>query len=78
MNTLSNQSMPDNAIRLTLRETEILQLIYHEYSSDQIAHALHLSKLTVDDYRKSLLKKTGTCTAQGLVKFALVQKLISL
>jgi len=70
--------MPDNAIRLTLRETEVLLLIYREYSSDQIAHALHLSKLTVDDYRKSLLKKTGTCTAQGLVKFALVQKLISL
>jgi DNA-binding CsgD family transcriptional regulator len=75
MNTLSNQSMPDNAIRLTLRETEILQLICKGLTSYEIAYTMKLSKHTVDDYRKSLVKKTGAFSSIGLLKFALIQKL---
>ena len=56
--------------QLTPREKEIINLISQEYTSEEIAKELHLSKHTVDGYRKSLISKLGVRGSVGLVKKA--------
>ncbi len=55
---------------ITEREKEILKLIMKEYSSEQIAEELFISKNTVDTHRKNILEKTQIKTLVGLCKFA--------
>ncbi len=57
--------------KLTARETEILSLIVQERTSAEIASLLHLSIRTVDTHRKNMIRKTGSTTLIGLVKFAI-------
>lgn len=57
--------------QLTAREKEILSLIVKEYTSEEIAAKLFLSKKTVDNHRQHLLEKTGCKSTVGLVKFAI-------
>jgi len=66
-------------IKLTQRETEILELIIaNEFSSSQIAEKLKITVGTVDTHRKNLLRKTATKNSVGLTKFALKNALINL
>lgn len=62
---------PENATHLTDRETEILRLIVNEYTNQEIADKLYISKRTVDTHRTNLLEKTGSKNTAGLVRFAL-------
>ncbi len=55
--------------QLTKREKEIIRLISLEYTSEEIAKELHLSKNTVDGYRKNLISKLGVRGSVGLSKF---------
>lgn len=61
----------ENTALLTDRELEILALIVKEYTSEQIADKLHISKKTVDNHRANILEKTNCKTTIGLVKYAL-------
>ena len=63
---------------LTGRELEILKLICMEFTSEQIAEQLFISKRTVDTHRKNIIDKTGIRTLVGLIKFALRNKLTSI
>ena len=54
--------------QLTKREKDILNLISQEYTSEEIAKELHLSKHTVDGYRKNLISKLGVRGSVGLGK----------
>lgn len=56
---------------LTAREQEVLQLIVQEFTSEEIAQKLFISRKTVDHHRASILSKTGCKSTIGLVKFAL-------
>lgn len=56
---------------LSEREMEVLTLIVQEYTSDQIANQLNISKRTVDNHRTHILEKTGCKSTIGLVKFAM-------
>lgn len=60
-----------NTSVLTEREREILSLIVQEYTSEEIANKLHISKKTVDNHRTNLLEKTNNRSTIGLVKYAL-------
>lgn len=62
---------------LTERELEILQHIVEEFSSEEIADKLFISKRTVDTHRKHILKKTGSKTIVGLIKFAFKNELVT-
>lgn len=62
---------------LTDRELEILQLIVQEFSSEEIAEQLFISKRTVDTHRKHILKKTKSKTIVGLIKFAFRNQLVA-
>jgi two-component system, NarL family, nitrate/nitrite response regulator NarL len=67
-----------NNEQLSEREIEIFKLIYLEYSSIQIAEKLFISIHTVDTHRKNILRKTGTKTLVGLLKYGFQHRLISL
>jgi DNA-binding NarL/FixJ family response regulator len=56
---------------LTAREKEILELICHEHTTQEIAEKLFLSVRTVDGHRNNLLEKTGARNTAGLVIYAL-------
>jgi DNA-binding NarL/FixJ family response regulator len=56
---------------LTRREKEILQLIVHEHTNQEIADKLFLSLHTVENHRISLLHKLAVKNTAGLVKVAL-------
>lgn len=56
---------------LTLREIEILKLICHELTSEEIAEHLYISVSTVKTHRESLMKKTGSRSVAGMVRYAI-------
>lgn len=60
---------------LTDREREILKLILAEYTSEEIATKLFISKKTVDNHRANILDKTNCKSTIGLVKFAIRNKI---
>ncbi|MEQ8364438.1 MAG: response regulator transcription factor [Cyclobacteriaceae bacterium] len=62
--------------KLTERELEILILITEEFSSEEIAEKLFISKRTVDTHRINILAKTQVATLVGLIKFAFQHGLI--
>lgn len=68
--TREKKKPSEKKIHLSEREIEILSLIMQEYSSEEIAKKLFLSKRTVDTHRKNILQKTQCRTLVGLIKFA--------
>jgi len=66
----------DETRPLSEREIEILKLIVEEYSSEQIAEKLFISKRTVDTHRINILTKTNCKTLVGLIKYAVKHGLI--
>lgn len=73
--------MKNNAIRvidvLSRREVEIIKLITQEYSNEEIAAHLAISRRTVETHRKNIFKKTKVKSIVGLVMLAIKSKLIS-
>lgn len=62
--------------RLTKREKEILQLIAEGQTTPDIAATLHLSPLTVETHRKSLLQKFEVKNVALLIRTAVEHKLL--
>lgn len=56
--------------KLTEREIEILNLICHEHSSQEIADKLFISFHTVESHRANLMLKAGAKNTAGLVRWA--------
>jgi DNA-binding NarL/FixJ family response regulator len=65
-------------LRLTERETQVLNLICLEKSNKEIAEMLHISIRTVEGHRQCIMTKTDTKNVLSLVMFALRNKIISL
>jgi len=53
---------------LSDREKQVLELIRAEYTSEEIAKELYISKSTVDTYRKNLIIKLKVKNSVGLAK----------
>ena len=62
-------------IPLTDREKEVLLLVIKEFTNQEIADSLYISKRTVDAHKRNLLEKTGAKNIAGLVMFALNNQL---
>lgn len=58
------------AVKLTPREHEILELIMKEYTNQEIADELFISSRTVDAHKRNLLEKTNSKNLAGLIKYA--------
>lgn len=71
-------SIGDNKLVLSKRETEVLQLICRGFTNNEIAEKLHLSSKTIDNHRTNLLSKTSTKNAAHLVMFAIKNHLIEI
>lgn len=56
---------------LTRREKEIIKLIAKQYSVDEIAEALFLSRHTVETHKKNIFQKLQVNNAAGLIKKAI-------
>ncbi|WP_394750839.1 response regulator [Spongiimicrobium salis] len=60
-----------NEIALTKREKEVLKLIAEEFTTQEIAERLFLSKHTIESYRKNLISKLQVKNLAGLTKHAI-------
>jgi DNA-binding NarL/FixJ family response regulator len=66
----------ENGEILSERELEILKLIAAEYTNEEIAATLFISKRTVDTHRQNLMKKLDVKNTAGLVKSAIELKIL--
>jgi DNA-binding NarL/FixJ family response regulator len=64
-------------IDLSKRELEVLALIAEGYTNQEIAEKLFTSKRTVEGHRQNLIDKTGARNTAALIRFAIVNGLIS-
>lgn len=56
---------------LSVRETEIVQLLCEGLSSKEIARKLHLSPKTVENHRYNIYRKCSVDSATGLMRYAI-------
>ncbi len=57
--------------KLSSREVEVLKLICSEFTNQEIANKLYLSKRTIENHRQRILDKIGAKNTAGLVVYAL-------
>ena len=83
MKTLMGKPMHDKESQegmlinsLTRREYQILKLIAQQYTTKEIALALHVSDSTVETHRKNLIKKVNAKNSVGLAIFAMKNEII--
>jgi len=62
---------------LSPREKEVLQLVAEGKATKEIAMMLHLSKSTVETYRKRMMKKLGLSNLTELIKFSIKHEIIT-
>ena len=66
----------NEAIRLTSRETEVLQLIAEGKANKQTADELNISIKTVEKHRQTLMKKLEIHDTAGLTRYAIATGVI--
>ena len=69
-------SLKMREVKLSPREKEVLQLILQEYTNEEIATAMKISKRTVETHRKHIFRKTGAKSIVGIVKYGLFKRLV--
>ncbi len=67
----SRQSGKKNSARLTIRESEVLQLVAEGYASKQIAAELFISIKAVERHRHEIMRKLDIHDVAGLTRYAL-------
>jgi DNA-binding NarL/FixJ family response regulator len=70
------RSLRRNSIRLTSRESEMLQLIAEGYVNKQIASELSISIKTVEKHRQHLMEKLHIHEIAGLTRYAIAAGVI--
>lgn len=65
-------------IHLTPREIEVLNLICHQMTAEEIAEKLFISVKTVNGHRANLLEKTQVKNVAGLVVYAIKNNIITI
>lgn len=66
---LSNKK--EETVKLTQREKQVITFIAQEFTTQEIADTLCLSKHTIESYRKNLMLKLNVRNIAGLTKYAL-------
>lgn len=61
----------DKEVQLTQREIDVITLIAQEYTTNEIAKKLFLSKHTIESYRKNIIAKLNVRNIAGLTKYAI-------
>lgn len=76
MNSVFNKEK-ETLEMLTSREKDVLKLIAEEYTTQEIADKLFLSKHTIESYRKTLILKLKVRNLAGLTRYAVKLGLLS-
>lgn len=76
LNQKIKESQQKECIKLTPRETEVLQLVANELTNQEIADQLFVSSTTVISHRKRLLQKFNARNTAGLIKKAMEQEFL--
>lgn len=63
---------------LSDREIEILNLIFNQYNTKEIAEKLHISERTVEGHRKNMLDKTRSKNVVGLILYGIKNNLLNI
>lgn len=63
--------------KLTIRESEVLQMLAEGHSTSQIAESLHVSVKTIETHRYKISEKINTKGIAGLTKYAIREGLTS-
>jgi DNA-binding NarL/FixJ family response regulator len=72
----SDDSGHGNAVNLTLREREVVQLVAEGNSNKEIAKALEISVKTVETHRAAAMHKLDIHSTAHLVRYAIRKKLV--
>jgi len=64
-------------LEMSERELEVLYLISEGLTNIEIAEKLFLSKRTVEGHRQNLIDKTGTKNSASLIKYAVLNGLVT-
>lgn len=62
--------------KLTRRETEVLQAISEELTTQQISEKLFISPKTVEGHRMNIMSKLGAKNSVGIIKIAIEKQLL--
>lgn len=65
-------------LSITSRETDVLELICNQYTTNEIAETLFISPRTVEGHRKNMLAKLDCKNTAGLVVYALENNLVKI
>lgn len=76
--TIGQEKKKPLTIKLTRREKEVLQCIYEELTTQEIAQKLFISPKTVETHRMNLMSKFGAKNSVGIIKFALARDLLNI
>jgi DNA-binding NarL/FixJ family response regulator len=78
---MDNETAPQTEQQINLdlskREAEVLILIAEGFTNQEIAEKLFTSKRTVEGHRQNLLEKTGARNTAALIRFAILNNIIS-
>ena len=75
-NDIVNNAIEVKRSDLLPNELKLIQLIYEEKSSREIAEILNISPRTLERHRILLFEKTNTQSIAGLIKFAMKNNLV--
>jgi len=63
-------------IEISKREIEVLSLISHGFTNQEVADKLFTSKRTIESHRQNLIEKTGTRNTAALIRYAVLNSII--
>jgi DNA-binding NarL/FixJ family response regulator len=67
----------DRPRQLTSRQREVLQMLAEGLSMKEIAYSLEIAHRTVRFHKRQIMEELGITTNSGLVKYAMVNRMIS-
>jgi len=76
LNSRTTEPTPSNALGLTSREREVIQLVAEGKSTKEVAVTLGLSVKTADTHRSNLMRKLGVHSVSELVLYAIRNNII--
>ncbi len=72
----SKRSQRVGNTELSVRETEIVQLLCEGLSSKEMARKLHLSPKTIENHRYNIYRKCSVDSATGLMRYAIQNAMV--
>ena len=66
----------DKAIKITDKEFNVLNLVAQEFTNEEIAKQLNISKRTVEAHRTKMLNRLGLKNTAGLIRYAVKNGLV--